>query len=116
MSNSVYTAPTEAPQEPTNGHRARPDRQPPVGVHPLPRLGDLRRLTLDELYAASQDLADWCCRGYRANADMVADPCEGCPRVGAVRVAYDAVVVETETRPEHRRAVARLVRQMRARS
>jgi len=70
---------------------------------------------LDQLYDASQDLADWCCRGYRANADAVADLCEGCPRVGAVQVAYDAVCIEMETRPEHRRAVARLVRQMRAR-
>jgi len=46
---------------------------------------------------------------------MVANLCEGCPRVGAVQVAYDAVCVEMETRPEHRRAVARLARQMRAR-
>ena len=109
MSTSVYIDPRTTPQEPPNEHRPEPERHPP-----LPRFGDLRRLTLDQLYDASQELADWCC-GHRANADVVADLCEGCPRVGAVQVAYDAVCVEMETRPEHRRAVARLVRQMKAR-
>jgi len=82
---------------------------------PLPRFGDLRRLTLDQLYDASQELADWCCRGHRANADVAANLCKGCPRVGAVQVAYNAVCSEMEMRSEHRRAVARLVRQMKAR-
>jgi len=105
MSDSVYRSRDEAAQQQPAARR--PD--------PLPRFGDLRRLTLDQLYDASQELADWCCRGHRANADVVANLCEGCPRVGGVQVAYDAVCVEMETRPEHRRAVARLVRQMKAR-
>ena len=105
MSDSVYRSRDEAAQQQPAARR--PD--------PLPRFGDLRRLTLDQLYDASQELADWCCRGHRANADAIDNLCAGCAHVAPVLDAYDAVCREMERRPEHRRAVARLVRQMRAR-
>jgi len=114
MLDIVYNDPRRAPQEPANGHSG-PDRHLVVTLYPIPAMGDPRRMTLDQLYDASQELADWCCRGHRANADAIDNLCAGCAHVAPVLDAYDAVCREMERRPEHRRAVARLVRQMRAR-
>lgn len=88
-----------------------PRRLSLVETAPLPELGDLRRLTLDGLYDASQRVADWCC--YGIPADLY--PCLRCPNTGPAEALYDRVAAEIETRPEHRRAVAAMARRMRGR-
>lgn len=111
MSNSVYTAPLRAPQEPANEHRTGPDRHPPIVLDPLPHFGDLRRLTLAQLYQRQEVVTWWCCRCVEGSIEA----CDGCLHTKPAERLYDQLAAEIERRPEHQQAVAAVSRRMRAR-
>jgi len=78
---------------------------------PLPQFGDLRHLTLDALYAATEIVAGYCCAGRPQDVDT----CLLCPNTGPAEALHDELYREIDRRPEHRRAVAALARRMRER-
>ena len=109
MSNSVYTAPLKAPQEPANEHRPRPDTpevQNGTDV-PIPLAVSVRFETKAALYTSLDYWTDKCIRCERLGDTVGLERADHCHRIVFEEIdRRDAIAAEKERRRQARMRTA----------